>query len=315
MEPRDFRTLLEQRWRRDCLVCIGLDPDWDLIPASLKSARGEERDTGDVLYDFGRAIIDATREVAGAYKPQSSYYERWGAAGYLALQRTVEYLDEAAPSVPRILDAKRGDNAHSNRGYAISIFDRLGFDAVTLHPYLGGETLRPFLERKPKGCIVNCRNSNLGTAEFQDQRVVLQQDELEALLRGPARTSDRAELEPYRRATAYHLPLYLVVALRVANHWNANGNCCLVVGATYPAEAREIRRVVGDDIYFLVPGVGSQGGDVEAAVKACRNSRGEGFIVSSSSGIIHASREADFADRAGEEAAKLNGFIARYRTA
>src|SRR5262245_43941966 len=132
MGPRDFRALLGQRWRQDCLVCIGLDPDWDLIPASLKSARGQERDPGDVLYDFGRAIIDATCEVAGTYKPQSSYYERWGSAGYLALQRTVEYLDEAAPAVPRILDAKRGDNASSNRGYAISIFDRLGFDAVTL---------------------------------------------------------------------------------------------------------------------------------------------------------------------------------------
>jgi orotidine-5'-phosphate decarboxylase len=104
-----------------------------------------------------------------------------------------------------------------------------------------------------------------------------------------------------------------VVALRVANHWNTNGNCCLVVGATYPSEAQEIRRIVGDEIPFLVPGVGSQGGDIEAAVKACRNSRGEGMIVSSSSGIIHASQGADFAERAGEEAAKLNRLIGRYR--
>jgi orotidine-5'-phosphate decarboxylase len=314
MQPRDFRSLLEQRWQRDCLVCIGLDPDWDLIPASLKSDRGQERDPGDVLYDFGKAIIDATCELAGTYKPQASYYERWGAAGYTALQRTVAYLDQVGPAIPRILDAKRGDNYRSNRGYAISIFEHLGFDAVTLHPYLGGLELRPFLEQRHKGCIVNCRNSNPDAAELQDLLVLLQQHQVGALVTGPAGATDPSRLEPYRRDTAYHFPLYLVVALRVANHWNINGNCCLVVGATYPDEAREIRRVVGDEIPFLVPGVGSQGGDVEGAVKACRNSRGEGLIVSSSSGIIHASQGADFAERAREEAAKLNGLIARYRT-
>jgi orotidine-5'-phosphate decarboxylase len=313
MQPRDFRSLLEQRWRRDCLVCIGLDPDWDMIPANLKSTREQERDPGDVLYDFGRAIIDATGDLTGTYKLQSSYYERWGAAGYLALRRTVEYLDQVAPSIPRILDAKRGDNYRSNRGYVISIFEHLGFDAVTLHPYLGGVELRPFLEQRHKGCIVNCRNSNPDAAEFQDQQIVVQPDQVEALLTGPAGSTDAAYLEPYRRESAYLLPLYLVVALRVANHWNTNGNCCLVVGATCPSEAREIRRVVGDDLYFLVPGVGNQGGDIEASVKACRNSRGEGMIVSSSSGIIHASQGADFAERAREEAAKLNGLIVRYR--
>jgi orotidine-5'-phosphate decarboxylase len=138
---------------------------------------------------------------------------------------------------------------------------------------------------------------------------------VEELLKGPAGSTDAACLEPYRRERAYELPLYLVVALRVANHWNTNGNCGLVVGATYPAEAQEIRRIVGDHLPFLVPGVGSQGGDVEAAVRACRNSLGEGLIVSSSSGIIHASQEGDFAERAREAAAKLNVLIARYRLA
>jgi orotidine-5'-phosphate decarboxylase len=313
MQPRDFRSLLEQRWRRDCMVCVGLDPDWDLIPPSLKSRQGQERDPGDVLYEFGKAIIDATCEIAGTYKPQSSYYERWGAAGVVALQRTVEYLDQVAPAIPRILDAKRGDNHRSNRGYVISIFAHLRFDAVTLHPYLGGIELRPFLEQRHKGCIVNCRNSSPDAGEFQDQLVYLQQDQIEALVNGPAGSTDPTSLEPYRREGAYLLPLYLVVAQRVANHWNTNRNCCLVVGATYQAEAQEIRRIVGDDIPFLVPGVGSQGGDVEGAVKACRNSRGEGIIVSSSSGIIHASQGADFAVRAHEEAAKLNELIVRHR--
>src|SRR5262245_40445980 len=190
MQPRDFRTLLEQRWRRDCMVCVGLDPDWDLIPASLKSGRGQERDPGDVLYEFNKAIIDATCEIAGTYKPQSAYYERWGAAGIVALKRTVEYLDQVAPAVPRILDAKRGDNHRTNRGYAIFIFEHLGFDAVTLHPYLGGVELRPFLEQRHKGCIVNCRNSAPYAGEFQDQRVFLQQEQVEALITGPAGSTE-----------------------------------------------------------------------------------------------------------------------------
>jgi orotidine-5'-phosphate decarboxylase len=186
---------------------------------------------------------------------------------------------------------------------------------VTLHPYLGGAELRPFLEHRQKGCIVNCRNSNPGAGEIQDQQVYFREDQVKALVTGPAGSTDVAYLEPYRHGSDYLLPLYLVVALRVANHWNTNGNCCLVVGATCPAEAREIRRVVGDDLIFLVPGVGSQGGSVEEAVRACRNSRGDGMIVSSSSGIIHASQGADFAERAREEAAKLNGLIVRYRAA
>jgi orotidine-5'-phosphate decarboxylase len=232
------------------------------------------------------------------------------------LERTIEYLDQAAPDTPRILDAKRADAIDRvNRAYVDAVFGRVGFDAVTLHPYQGGlHALRPFLDQKEQGLIVFCRSSNPGAGEFQDLLVALQQDELQDLLSGPARScTDEATLFG-RASNGHHLtPLYLVVALRVANHWNKQGNCGLVVGATYPNEAREIRRLVGDEVYFLVPGAGAQGGDVAASVKACRNSRNEGFILSSSSGIIHASQQSDFAERAREKATELNEAINRYR--
>jgi orotidine-5'-phosphate decarboxylase len=316
METRNFRQLLQNEWRRDRMICVGLDPDWERIPPSLKTQGGRERAPAEVLYDFCRRIIDATCEVAGTYKPQAAYFEKWGGPGYGVLQQIVEYLDQVAPDVPRILDAKRGDGIdRSNRAYAEAIFGHQGFDAVTLHPYFSGaQALRPFLDHPEKGLIILCRSSGSGAGEFQDLLVALQQDELQDLLSGPARScTDEAALFG-RASNGHHLtPLSLVVALRVANHWNKQGNCGLVVGATYPKEAREIRRLVGDEVYFLVPGAGAQGGDVEASVKACRNSRNEGFILSSSSGIIHASQQSDFAERAREKATELNEAINRYR--
>jgi orotidine-5'-phosphate decarboxylase len=309
---RNFRRLIEGQWQNNHRVCVGLDPDWEKIPSSLKTAGGQERDPGDVLFDFNRAIIDATCDVAGTYKPQSAYYEKWGVTGCRTLKRTVEYLDERAPLVPRILDAKRADIDRTNRGYVDSAFGQLGFDAITLHPYLGGvSALRPFLDQAEKGCIVLCRTSNPDAREFQDLPVVIAAEKLDELLAGPAGSTDRGRLEHRQSGGEYRLPLYLVVALRVANHWNTNSNCGLVVGATYPEEAREIRQLVGDDLPFLVPGIGTQGGDLQQAVQAGRNSRGEELIVSSSSGIIHASQGADFAERAREKATELNEAINR----
>jgi orotidine-5'-phosphate decarboxylase len=310
VSQRSFRRLLQAQWQNHRRVCVGLDPDWEKVPSSLKTAGGQERDPGDVLFDFNRAIIDATCDVAGTYKPQSAYYEKWGVSGCRALKRTVEYMDERAPLVPRILDAKRADIDRTNRGYVDSAFGQLGFDAITLHPYLGGvSALRPFLDHAEKGCIVLCRTSNPDAREFQDLPVVIASEKLDELLTGPAGSTDPRLLEHRRSGGEYRLPLYLVVALRVANHWNTNGNCGLVVGATYPEEAREIRQLVGDDLFFLVPGVGVQGGDLQRAVQAGRDSRVEGLIVSSSSGIIHASQGADFAERAREKAMELNEAI------
>jgi orotidine-5'-phosphate decarboxylase len=229
------------------LLCVGLDPELDRIPARF---RGEE----DPLFAFNRWIIEQTHPYAAAYKPNMAFYEARGAQGLKELDMTMEYLRSEHPEIPTICDAKRGDIGNSNRGYAVSIFDAMGFDAVTLHPYLGKEALAPFLERRDKVCIVLCRTSNPGAGEFQD-------------------------LESGGR------PLWETVALRVSAEWNAAGNCMLVVGATCPDEMKRIR-AIAPEIPFLVPGVGAQGGDVAAVVSAGLNAQGKGLLINSSRAIL-----------------------------
>lgn len=168
---------------------------------------------------------------------------------------TVEHLQRDYPGIVTILDAKRGDIGSTNEGYVSSIFDWFGFDAVTLHPYLGKEALAPFLERKEKGSIILCRTSNPGAGEFQDL------------------------------VTESGTPFWQVVAERIRDDWNTNGNCLLVVGATYPKELRMIRSLAPDMI-FLVPGVGTQGGDVREVVESGINADGMGIMINSSRNII-----------------------------
>ena len=229
------------------LVCVGLDPEVDRIPARFM---GEELP----LFAFNRWIIEQTQSYAAAYKPNMAFYEARGTQGLKELEQTMEYLRCEHPDIVTICDAKRGDIGNTNRGYAVSIFDAMGFDAVTLHPYLGREALAPFLERHDKACIVLCRTSNPGAGEFQD-------------------------LESGGR------PLWETVAMRVSTEWNAAGNCMLVVGATYPEEMRRIR-TIAPTIPFLVPGVGAQGGNVAAVVAAGLDAQGMGLLVSSSRGIL-----------------------------
>lgn len=229
------------------LVCVGLDPEVDRIPARFM---GEELP----LFAFNRWIIEQTQSYAAAYKPNMAFYEARGTQGLRELEQTMEYLRCEHPDIVTICDAKRGDIGNTNRGYAVSIFDAMGFDAVTLHPYLGREALAPFLERHDKACIVLCRTSNPGAGEFQD-------------------------LELGGR------PLWETVAMRVSTEWNAAGNCMLVVGATYPEEMRRIR-TIAPTIPFLVPGVGAQGGNVAAVVAAGLDAQGMGLLVSSSRGIL-----------------------------
>ncbi len=229
------------------LLCVGLDPELERIPARFREAEWP-------LFAFNRWIIDQTHAYAAAYKPNMAFYEARGTAGLRELELTMEYLRGEHPDIFTICDAKRGDIGNTNRGYAVSIFDAMGFDAVTLHPYLGREALTPFLERRDKVSIVLCRTSNPGAGEFQD-------------------------LESEGR------PLWETVALRVSAEWNAAGNCMLVVGATYPEEMRRIR-AMAPEIDFLVPGVGAQGGDVAAVVSAGLDARGKGLLISSSRGII-----------------------------
>ncbi len=228
----------------DSLVCVGLDSD---------AARLPERFGGD-QFAFNRWIIEQTHPYAAAYKPNIAFYEAGGLDGLRALERTLDLLRAEHPDILTICDAKRADIGSTNQGYVTAIFDRMGFDAVTLNPYLGREALAPFLDRTDKGCILLCRTSNPGAGELQD-----------LLVEGK--------------------PLWQVVAERVSRDWNAGGNCMLVAGATYPDELRQIRALVGD-MTLLVPGVGAQGGDVAQTVRAGLNTSGQGLIINSSRGII-----------------------------
>lgn len=274
----EFVARLESLWSKGNFVCVGLDSDFAQIPQVLKDGSSVE----DVMFRFNRQIVDATAGLVCAYKPNSAFYEAQGDQGLRALARTVGYIRDNY-DVPVILDAKRADIGNTNNGYVRSAFDELGVDAITVHPYLGKEALKPFLDRKDKGIIVLARTSNPGAGEFQDLLV-----------------GERQE------------PLYQVVARQVAESWNENGNCALVVGATYPNELVQVRRIVGD-MPILLPGIGAQGGEVEATVRAGKDSRNMGMIINSSRGIIFASKGEDFAQAARTATEQLRAEINRYR--
>lgn len=269
MDKPSFMELLTAKWKEGKFVCVGLDGDYELLPASVKNDSIEHS-----LFNFNKAIIDATYDLVCAYKPQVAHYEEAGLGGWSALASTISYLKEKYPDIPVILDAKRGDISSTNKYYAKEIFDNLGFDAVTVNPYLGEEALSPFLDRPEKGVIVLVRTSNPGALEFQDLEVEGK-------------------------------PLYQVVAEHVANKWNKNGNCAVVVGATYPEELRKVREVVGD-MPILVPGIGAQGGDLKTTLEAGLNREKQGVIINSSRGIIYASKGSDFAQAARGETEKLD---------
>ena len=264
-----FVDKLRKRWQTsDTLLCVGLDPDLSRVPAALHS---QPR----ALFEFNRAIVDATADLVCAFKPQVAYYAACAAEDQLTA--TIDYIHERYPDIPVILDAKRGDIGSTSEMYAREAFDRYRADAVTVNPYMGFDAVEPFLARSDKGVVVLCRTSNPGAGAFQDLVV------------------DGA-------------PLYLRVAREAVGTWNQHGNVALVVGATRPAELRELRVAVGD-VPFLVPGVGSQGASVRDAVTSGRDSRGTGLIVSSSRAVIHASSGSDFASAARRVAESLKSEI------
>lgn len=290
MSTRNFRQLLESRWGNGCFVCVGLDSDYGKIPASV---REDAASVEDAIVAFNQTIVDVTNDIVGGFKPSSAFYEARGYKGIRALRRTVEYIHDIAPGVPVILDAKRADIGNTNEGYVTAVFDWLQMDAVTVHPYLGAEALRPFLALTDAGIIVLCRTSNPGAGEFQDRIVSI--------------TDEEAEKWGLSKGTT--MPLYQLVAWRVSREWNKNGNCAVVVGATYPdPELREVRRIVGD-MPILIPGIGAQGGDLEKTVAAGRDSRGQGMIINAARSVIFASPGADFAQAARLEALTLNNGI------
>jgi orotidine-5'-phosphate decarboxylase len=264
-----FIAQLERVWdSSDSLVCVGLDPEIERFPEQIA-------DQASPIFQFNRAIIDATADLVCAYKPQFAHYAAYEAEDQL--ERTIDYIHRTYPGIPVILDSKRGDVGNTAERYAIEAFERYHADAVTVSPYLGGDALEPFLKYEDKGVIVLCRTSNPGSGELQD-------------------------LELGGRK------LFHIVADLASRRWNNRGNCLLVVGATYPRELAEVREIVGN-MPFLVPGVGAQGGDVAQAVRNGQTAAGTGLIISSSRSILYASSGEDFAAAARAAAQKLRDQI------
>ncbi|MBU6377126.1 MAG: orotidine-5'-phosphate decarboxylase [Gammaproteobacteria bacterium] len=252
----------------ESLVCVGLDPEPERFPRHL-------RGTPRAILEFNRAIIDATADLVCAYKPQIAHYAAEAAEDQL--QDTIRYIRERAPGIPVILDSKRGDIGSTAGKYAREAFERYGADAVTVNPWLGRDSVEPFLEYADKGVVILCRTSNAGARELQDLDI------------GGRK-------------------LYQLLAEKVANEWNTRGNCLLVVGATYPEELADIRARTGG-MTFLVPGVGAQGGDVEKAVHGGQRADGRGLVINSSRGILYAGSGEDFAAAARRATLELRAAV------
>lgn len=297
---RCFRDLLEAKWVEKKFVCVGLDTDVTKLPTGLKSANNSQASR---IAAFNREIIEATKDIALAYKPNIAFYEALGEQGWKALGWTVRWIHDLASDVSVILDAKRADIGNTNNGYVEMAFNELGVDAITVHPYLGGpDALKPFLAREDKGIIVLCRTSNAGAREFQDMEVNVKAGDFNEIYQGQS-----ADKEHFSMSST--MPLWKYVAHRVHGVWNRiSHNCGVVVGATYPQELNEVREIVGD-MPILIPGIGAQGGDIEKTVKAAG---GRNMIINSSRSIIFASSGPDFAEAARHEAQKLHDQILRY---
>jgi orotidine-5'-phosphate decarboxylase len=264
----NFLTRLEQACAATrSLLCVGLDVDPNRMPVAN-------------AFQFNQAIVEATTDLVCAYKPNLAFYEALGLSGLKALERTIEYIRQKAPSAIIIGDAKRGDIGPSGEAYARAMFQFWGFDAVTANPWGGRDTLMPFMQDEERGVFVWCKSSNPGSVDLQDLPV--------AAAGGPK-------------------PVYQHLAQEVQK-WNLKGNLGLVVGATYPQQLAEVRRAC-PSMPLLIPGVGTQGGDLEAAVRNGFDSRGRLAIINSSRGIIYAAPGLDFARAARREASRLRDAI------
>jgi len=260
----NFRQRIEHAWSKsNSLLMVGLDPDPARLPAELK-------DRPDGVLEFCRAIVDATAPYACGFKPQIAYFAAQAAEGQL--QALCEHIRTNHPDLPIVLDAKRGDIGPTAQQYAREAFERYGAHAVTVNPYMGTDSIEPYLQWPDRGVIVLCRTSNPGGADLQ------------AL------------------PTEGGRPLYMRVAELVQTRWNANGQCGLVVGATVPNELAAVRDLVGDDMPLLVPGIGAQGGDIMATVNAGRNRAGTGMMINSSRAILYAGSGKDWREAAAEAA-------------
>jgi orotidine-5'-phosphate decarboxylase len=277
-----FLDMLRSAERQNrSLLCVGLDPDPARFPAHLKNDASR-------IYDFCAAIVEATADAAIAFKPQIAYFAAHRAEEQL--ERLMAHMRSVAPQVPVILDAKRGDIGSTAEQYALEAFERYGADAVTLSPFMGFDSVQPYLQYHGKGAFLLCRTSNPGGDDLQNQRL------------------SSIDGEPR---------LYEHVARLAQGPWNLNGQLGLVVGATYPAEIERVR-AIAPTLPLLIPGVGAQGGDAVATVKAgLRTEGGETtgpIIVNSSRAILYASSDADFADAARRAAQKTRDELQAART-
>jgi orotidine-5'-phosphate decarboxylase len=272
-----FIRKLEAAWQaNNSLLCVGLDPDIKRFPAHLT---GRPR----AIAEFCRAIIDATADLVCAFKPQIAYFHAERAEDQL--EEIITYIHDRYPAIPVILDAKRGDIGSTAEQYAREAFERYNAEAVTVSPFLGHDSITPYTVHKERGVIILCRTSNPGGSDMQFLDV-----------EGPGG----------------HELLYQRIARTVAGQWNGNGNCALVVGATFPNELAEVRRLVGD-LPLLVPGIGAQGGDIAATVAAGKSSNGTGLIINSGRAILYASGGTDFAAAARLAAIETRDAINAHR--
>lgn len=250
--------------RNNSLLCVGLDP--------------EPSFHHETVLDFNKAIVESTIHLACAYKPNLAIYESMGCDGLGILEETLRFIRDLNPDMPVIGDAKRGDIGQCSLAYVRTMFDAFDFDAVTVSPYMGSDSLQPFLDHHDRGVFVLCRTSNPGGADLQELTVIDERD-------GAPK------------------PLYEVVAGMAANDWNANGNVGLVVGATVPDQMRRIREAA-PNLLFLIPGIGPQGGDLSLAVSSAVDARGGGFVISASRQIMYAAQTSTRTHRTTPEARK-----------
>ena len=257
-----FTQQLQSAWAsQGSMLCVGFDPDPKRLPLSLQGKP-------EGIYEFCREIADATADLVCAFKPQFAYFASQRAEAQL--EKLIKHLKDKYPHIPVILDSKRGDIGSTADHYALEAFDRYGADAVTVNPYMGFDTIEPYLKHAGKGVIVLCRTSNPGGSDLQFLNVAPDGE-----------------------------PLYLHVAKLAAQQWNSSGQISLVVGATFPEEIAKVRAIVGD-MPLLIPGIGAQGGDIDATVSAGKiaNKPGTGMIINSSRAILYASSGADFSQAA-----------------
>jgi orotidine-5'-phosphate decarboxylase len=272
-----FITSLNAAWQKNnSLLCVGLDPDPAKFPAHLK-------DSPDAVFEFCAAIADATADLVCCFKPQIAYFAAQRAEDQL--EALIAHIHARHPGIPVILDAKRGDIGSTAEQYAVEIFERYRADAITVNPYMGRDSVAPYLAYADKGVILLCRTSNPGGSDLQFLDVGTPE-------------------KPVK--------LYEHVARMVATEWNTTGQCALVVGATFPGEIARVREIVGD-MPLLVPGIGAQGGDVEATLNAGRTAAGTGLMINSSRAILYAGQGEDFAAAARRAALDTRETINRFR--